>query len=539
MTNYISRAQSAPTPQSESARDDQVKNNAGGYVFALDKWQVLRRFLILGSEGGSYYVSERNLTLSNVKVVDACLAEDGKRVVDMLLEVSEGGLAHKQEPTMFALAKAIAADDVEVRRAASEAVHRICRTASHMQMFMAFARASGRGWGRIMRRTVRRWFSEKADAYQLVKYQQRNGWSNRDILRMAHVKPETDEQRHNWAWVTGHVRQDDGAYVTWVNGANGVNVQIAAHEELKHGDLKPKDAARLIRETRLPREAVPTEYLQHKEVWEALLDDMPMTALIRNLATLTRIGLVAPLSSGTKLVLDQLGDAERLRRARVHPIALLAALTTYQSGASVRGSATWTPVPSVVSALDAAFYTSFDFVEPTGKRFLLGLDVSGSMWGGSVSGVPGLTPGVAATAMSMLTARTEQQSHILGFDHGLTDLRIAATDSLTDAMAKVKKYSNGGGTDCSLPMAWARESRVPVDVFAVYTDNETWAGRQHPYEALKQYRTAMGIDAKEVVVGMLANSFTIADPADPGMLDVVGFDPSVPTVMSSFAQGLL
>ena len=55
------------------------------------------------------------------------------------------------------------------------------------------------------------------------------------------------------------------------------------------------------------------------------------------------------------------------RCARTRPAAACAA------------AATWTPVREVVDALDAAFYTAFGNVEPTGKRLLLALDVSGSM----------------------------------------------------------------------------------------------------------------------------------------------------------------
>lgn len=49
--------------------------------------------------------------------------------------------------------------------------------------------------------------------------------------------------------------------------------------------------AGLIWEYRLPREAVPTEWPKALAVWEVLLEEVPMTALIRTLATLTRIGL--------------------------------------------------------------------------------------------------------------------------------------------------------------------------------------------------------------------------------------------------------
>lgn len=44
-------------------------------------------------------------------------------------------------------------------------------------------------------------------------------------------------------------------------------------------------------------------------------------------------------------------------------------------------------------------------------------------------------------------------------------------------------------------------------------------------------------DAKLIVVGMQSNGFTIADPEDKGMLDVVGFDSAAPQVMSLFAEG--
>lgn len=77
---------------------------------------------------------------------------------------------------------------------------------------------------------------------------------------------------------------------------------------------------------------------------------------------------------------------------------------------------------------------------------------------------------------------------------------------------------------------------MQVETFVTYTDNETWAGHVKPVQALDQYRQRTGIAAKLIVVGMTATGFTIADPGDPGMLDVVGFDASAPGVMSEFAR---
>jgi hypothetical protein len=43
-------------PVSEPLDEDQVANNGGGFSFKLDDWSYLQRFLILGTEGGTYYV---------------------------------------------------------------------------------------------------------------------------------------------------------------------------------------------------------------------------------------------------------------------------------------------------------------------------------------------------------------------------------------------------------------------------------------------------------------------------------------------------
>jgi 60 kDa SS-A/Ro ribonucleoprotein len=93
-----------------------------------------------------------------------------------------------------------------------------------------------------------------------------------------------------------------------------------------------------------------------------------------------------------------------------------------------------------------------------------------------------------------------------------------------------------GGTDCALPMLYATAQRLKVDAFCVFTDNETWAGDIHPYQALEQYRHELGIAAKLVVVGLTATEFSIANPDDAGMFDVVGFDTAAPAVMADFIR---
>ena len=61
----------APIPGS-----GQVPNSADGFAWEVDDWARLRRFLILGTEGGSYYAGEFALTRENAQAVERCIHED-------------------------------------------------------------------------------------------------------------------------------------------------------------------------------------------------------------------------------------------------------------------------------------------------------------------------------------------------------------------------------------------------------------------------------------------------------------------------------
>lgn len=557
MTVYGKHVSALATPQRERARADQRQNAAGGWTFVLDLWARLDRWLVLGCEGGSYYASEQAMTRDNARTVEECLAADGARTVARLVEISRSGRAPKNAPAVFALAMAAGHADATTRRAALAALPEVCRTGTELFHFARDVEGFRR-WGRGLRGAVSAWYNDKPAsrvAYQAIKYRERDGWSHRDLLRLAHPRAPTPEHDALYRWIVGGAEalardSDKGRPIP----VDRLPAAVRAFEELR-AETDRRRVVALIREHRFTHEMLRTEWKNDPEVWEALLEDMPQTALIRSLGKMTAVGVLAPLGAAARRVAAQLTDATRLARARVHPIALLSALRVYQQGhgerARLRANAlSWTPVREIVDALDEAFYLAFQSIEPTGKTHLLALDVSGSMNSGAIAGVPGLTPRVASAAMAMATARAEPGFLSFAFtaaahgyggkwgggDPGLMPLTLSPRQRLDDVLKAVDGLPFGG-TDCALPMIWALKNKVVVDTFVVYTDNETWAGTVHPHQALAEYRHRMGRPARLVVVGMTATSSTIADPKDPGMLDVVGFDAAAPQVMADFARG--
>jgi len=531
MTKYRQLYSTRQNPQSEPIPGTtQIANSAGGFAWGVDDWMRLDRFLILGSEGGTYYINPRKLTRENAEAVTRCAAADGKRTVDRIVEVSAAGRAPKNDPALFALAICAAAPDEATRQYALDMLPRVARIGTHLFHFLEYIEGF-RGWGRSLRRGIGGWYTNKTPAqlaYQAIKYQQRDGWSHRDALRLAHPVPPSDEHNAIFNWIVNAVTPGHGV-------SPGLQ-QIRAFELAKEAD-DILTIIHLIKTHNLPREAIPTQWLKELPVWEALFEKMPMMAMVRNLGTMTANGFIKPLSDVAKEVVDRLSDPERIAISRLHPISILSALLTYQQGHGVRGRKTWTPVGTIIDALDAAFYLAFGNVASTGKSHLLALDISGSMGWSEIAGVPGLTPRMGSAAMALVTAATEPNSQFVGFATQLTPLNITPRQRLDDVVREVSRLPMGV-TDIAAPMNYALKNGMSVDTFVVYTDNETWAGNIHPSQALRIYREKTGIPAKLVVVGMQSNGFTIADPDDAGMMDVVGFDTATPRIISDFVANV-
>ena len=334
---------------------------------SVDIWMRLTRFLMLGSEDGTYYVRPRALTLENATAVVACLKTDGLRVVRTLVEISTAGRAPKNAPALFELALAASPNfaDAETVTAALRALPEIARTGSDLCIFAAFVEDL-RGWGRALRSAVADWYLSKPAselAYQMLTHPHGNGWSHRDLLRLAHPKAATPAHNALFQWAVdgelGHLASPEIL--------SGDLRQIRAFEQAKKSSNE-NEIILLIEENRLNHELVPSEWKTSARVWEALLPSMPFVDLVRHLGKLTEVGLIQPQSPATALVVARLIDRKRIANSRIHPIALLDVQQAYKQLPRA--------VTSVIDALDEAFHLAFENVEPIGKRVHLVRDAS-------------------------------------------------------------------------------------------------------------------------------------------------------------------
>jgi len=524
------------------------QNSAGGVSFMVDPWMRLDRFLILGTAGGSYYASAQDMTIENSQAIIALIKEDGIRAVHRIVEVSDEGLAPKNDPAVFALALAATYGDAATKEVAYLAITKVCRIGTHLFQFCQ-AVQDLRGWSRGLRNGVGAFYKYRTPeeiSFQMMKYRQRDGWTHRDVIRLSHPKfPEGAEglaykaigkepPKEALPRRKGSKRLKGAEYK--------VPEQYTAFEEVQAefgGDLsyaEQKELVKRIEKFKLPWEALPTKALTYTPVWESLLPHMGMTALLRNLGRLTELGIISQngMDDTTRGITSRFQDFEELKKGRLHPLTILNALMAYKSGTS-KGGKTWDPSSKILNTLDEAFYLSFGTVESTGLRHFYALDISGSMTYDKIAGTS-LTPREASAALALVGMNREKDYFVGGFHKELIPLDLNPKMRLDAVMT----YIDGldfGTTDCAAPAQYAQKHKMEIDCFQIYTDSETYQGNIHASQALEQYRQEHpNAKGKQVVVGMTATGFTIADPADPRQLDVVGFSLDTPAVISQFAQ---
>lgn len=532
MSDVFSRVLRTPVPQTEKADEIQVANSAGGYSYQVKQLDKLLRLLILGTEGGTYYIGEADLTKSNLENLKLMVANVPELVVDTTVDVSVNGRSYKNNVAVFVMAYVMTYGSDEAKSYARVRVNQVVRTSTHLFTFNKYLKllASGSSVGTSRVRAIASWYENKTTdeiAYQAVKYRQREGWTHRDSFRVGHPKG-IDPALGNWILD----KPVDGTLPNVVRAFNFIQQANTIGDVLNVlGDYPV-----------LPWEAIPTQFLKSPELWKKLFYNGQLNgqALVRNITRLARIGAFNDVVFARDYA-NKLTDAEMIRKTRLHPINFLNATVVHQEGQIDRGfgggyrKKDWNPSPIIVDALNVGYHLAFANVEPSNKRTLLAVDVSGSMSYNNALGLD-LSAAQVSGAMAAAIAKVEPHYEIMGFATEFRNLGITANMDLRTIMGKVQNV-NFGGTDCSLPMTWAQRYNREFDTFIVLTDSETYAGRSHPHVALKNYRQATGIDAKLIVVAACANDFTIADPNDRGMLDVCGADSNLPKLITEFSKG--
>ncbi|XP_076829275.1 RNA-binding protein RO60 isoform X2 [Brachyhypopomus gauderio] len=488
---------SSPQDQTSDAREPDLENSGKvGPIWAVTEAVRLRRFLCYGSEGATYSTKEPSLTPENALAL-VQLAEGGRgcEVVEEVRRLCVCGGAVRPNAGLLALAVCSQRADGRAKRAALQALGELCRGPAQLFTFVQYRKeltGAERGgmWGRALRKAVANWYNGQDAlrlAHTVTRCKHKAGWSHQDLFRLSHIKPANDAVALISKYVTKGWKAVQETYANWENAEELMKVfaYLEAVEKAKHL-TDELEVVHLIEEHKLEREQILTNHLKSKEVWKALLKDMPVSCLMRHLGKMTADRVLIPGSPDVVAVCERIQDEQALMKTKTHPFSVLVASENYKRGHGKRGKLKWDPNSDVVRALDCAFCKCLSSVEPTGRRFVVGVDVSARL--GSLALGSFVSTVAVAAAMSMAIVHGEAEAEVLVFSEGaMVPCAISANASITQVMAQLVQ-ARSSTTDCSLPILWAADNHKMVDVFIVFTNNETWFGRANPAETLRMYR---------------------------------------------------
>ncbi|XP_058501182.1 60 kDa SS-A/Ro ribonucleoprotein [Solea solea] len=516
-------------------------------------WEVgdkakLCRFLCYGSEGDIYTAREEgHVSMENAGALLSLLQEGrGTEVVDEIKRFTCDAQAVSLHPSLFALALCSQYSELKTRQAAFKAVKEVCRNPAHLFAFIQYKKELKEGmtcgiWGRALRKAVSDWYNEQDPmnlAAVVTKFKQREGWSHQDLLRLSHTKPANESIALICKYLTKGWKEVQAAYGEKENSEEVLKVlsYLEVVEKVKHS-CDETEVINLIEEYKLEREQLLTDHLKSKQVWRALLKEMPLHSVLWTLGKMTSNKILEPGGSATQALCERIQSEAALEKAKIHPFSILLALENYKRGQGYQGKTKWEPNSSILKAMDSAFYTSSMNVEPVGKRFLLAVDVSTSL----SSIVPGtsVNTAIAAAAITLIFARTEVDTQVLAYSEGaLVPCTVSADVTLAQATTELVKIP-GGSTDCTLPIIWATENGKAVDVFIILTNNPVWTFTASPVEFLQKHREKFGANSKLVMCGLTSTGHALADTEDRGLLSMCGFDLGSFSVIRNLAQGLI
>lgn len=593
----------AAVPQWFKIDPDQVQGAAGGYVWQIsDKEQVVR-YLIIGSEGGNYYQTPQQVSTQCASCVLRMTRnpDNFKWLLETIRQVSIEGRAAKQESTLLALATAIVfAPTSEAKTEALNSVKDCVRILTHMYMLIGyikiFSKAGhpslggavatggrappvvGSGFGRGIRRVFGDYFYSRSGievANLITKYQNREGWTIKDVLTLIHIDPKKMKDDGGRLAIE-HIFKTKEEFAPILDAAPSTptTMLFRAIKEIHTMVERPPCAIRastaglsnyqyaeeldkmvhLINTVGLCREQLPSQLFKHRKIWEALLmskgangkgKGMPLTALIRNLGKLSTndIKIIEPRTTRdqtpdakraysftsttaeqvfppshpqhyTEYIFRRLTNARDIKYARVHPYNILVAMLTYKKGCGDKGSLTWTPNIHIIDALDHAFKLAFQNITPTGKRIKIALDVSGSMSSAFCTGSPIVSCAVGSVAMMMMTLWVENNRRGVPSTAAAPPDPAAAAAAAATSSAQPQPQSQPQPSQMGEALKW-KTTQLP-DGRTLYEHSETKQCQFHKPEILKVAASAAAATAAATAAASTSTAQKVSPVARGG-----------------------
>lgn len=513
-------------PRGRTAKPADVKNEAGGDAYSLEPALAVTQFAMTGTFADKFYHSAGDELTGFVKAIDE--VKDSEFLAKLAVYARYKGKM-KDAPVVL-LARLFDIDGEKAELVFPVVVN----TPKQLRNFAQIMRSGALGrksFGTRIKRAMTKRLQGFDTGYMCARGLTGNDPSMADVIKMLHPTPQSDEQRALYGYILGK-SPEEGPY-----SAEALPLPLKQLEAFKADPVKAPIPQRIdVMQIMglMPNDA---------KKWLELVRRMSWTQVFKNLNTMARHG-VFEAKGADQVVWAKLSDKESVLSSMAFPYQLLMAyraVTGNERGWSREG-----PKFSLPTAVKKGLRTALDIAtantpELPGK-LVIGVDSSGSM-GCSITGSRGsATSAVSCVDVAGLFAacalRANPDSVVVPYDDRIHRVELIPEDSVITICDKLP--TQGGGTDCSLPLQAALKEKQPPDAVIIISDMESWIdsgryGRGTGVQSLFNQLKAKVPHAKLVCWNLQASATTQAKGED--VLNVGGFSEALWTNVQKFLVG--
>ncbi len=487
MARKVTKIQFTP-PVSDSA----THTNREGYP----AWErpIEEQFLqtvLTNTLGRAYYASQKDLIHESNAVHTAMLAKDAAFYARGLVLARNSGYMRLQP--IYGLARLSEVDT----KLFGKVFGQVIRTPNDLKDFvtLTMSRRKGSQGGRAIKRAVGTWLSERLNEYWVIKYGSKTSsdvsLSLKDLVRVYHPKNGNHQ-------LMRYILQ--GVY------DEKELPKIAAFEALKRATTD-EEKIRAIQNGNLPHE-VASSSSPSPAVWEAILPQLPIFALLRNLNTLERHNV---LNQNGKLIMEKLTNPDAVHNSKILPSQFLRAYNAV-SNAQAKDA--------IIGAMDIAV----DNLEELPGKTVVALDRSGSM--------DAFMQTAAIFAISLMK-KTNYQGRLFLFNHEVGEIPVLQRDSV---LTQANMIVADGGTDTSKFLHMMIKDKVVADNLILISDEQQNIGTPFA-DLLSQYRKEVNLAVKVFIIDVSPYRNAITPPEWDNVWFVYGWSDQVLNFISAVIRG--
>jgi len=444
------------------------------------------QMLMTNTFGQAFYASEKE-QIEEAKALHAAAVNDAEWSLRAAIYAREKGYMRSQPILALAhLAK------VTPRAEFEDAFGRIIQTPKDLAEFAAaIRRLRGGEGGRKVKRAAGAWLKARLSPYWAIKYgadREKGLYSLRDLLCVYHPKFTRVDPSVEYLFERG----DPSTYPE----------QIGAFLALKKVTTD-EEKARLIEIGRLPHEVASAFAGDSPKVWAAIMQQAPIFALLRHLATLERHGA---LEACKEKIQKTFTSSEYVQKSKILPFRFLDAMEKVKEG--------W-----LRDALRDAAELALANVRVPAEPCAVFIDISSSMNSRLLK---------AAAMFGVAMAMHGEKVGVYVYNDRLGTLSISKRDSLlTQAEAIVNMCS--GGTATHLTTRLMLESGAKFETMVLLSDEQQNIGTDF-YSNLVKYRERVNPRLKCFIVNVspgYSKSGGLAPKDDPQTFWLYGWSDKI------------